>query len=204
MYARADLAPLSRLDVLDVHANRLTSLQPLAHLTSLRIINAASNYLSTLCDLSILARLVELNLRRNSISSLQLHGSGSSTSTAHAQDGMHHGTGTLALPSSLQRLFLDHNNFAATTSLAGLKGVTGLKELGLDGCPLFRGGATQLHPQVHLTQSGMSLSARSLLNTHCMLNTHCTALGICHMLSATPALLWQAVLRDLWIQGLPL
>jgi Leucine-rich repeat (LRR) protein len=66
----AGLEELQCLDVLDVHHNRVTSVEPLVHLTSLRILNLSANALTTLSDLAPLQCLAELNVRRNALSSL--------------------------------------------------------------------------------------------------------------------------------------
>jgi hypothetical protein len=81
-----DLSHLVRLDVLDVHSNAITSLEPISQLSTLRIMNASSNAIQRLPDLLQLTRLLELNLHRNKITTISCcscsNGSQSADSTA--------------------------------------------------------------------------------------------------------------------------
>lgn len=63
------LDALTRLEVLDLHGNQLTSLAGLSPLADLKVLNAAGNQLRMVTENELrgLSALEELNLRRNRI-----------------------------------------------------------------------------------------------------------------------------------------
>ena len=154
-----DMACLHKLEVLDVHSNRVPSLLPLTPLTSLRILNAASNHLSTLPDLSPLSHLVELNVRRNALRRVGDVAAGSANGSPASAPPLP------LLPLALQRLFLEHNCISSAHELSGLAGLAQLDELGVEGNPL----ASRGHPTVCLLWLPKALALwGSLAALYCM------------------------------------
>jgi leucine-rich repeat-containing protein 49 len=93
------LDALTRLEVLDLHGNQLTSLAGLSPLADLKVLNAAGNQLRMVTENELrgLSALEELNLRRNRIRRVE---------------GIGHA-------SKLVKLFLSNNNI--TTYVYNLK-----------------------------------------------------------------------------------
>ena len=102
------LINLERLDVLDMHANLLTSTNGLERQKHLRTLNLAGNQLKDV-DFEHLSTLTELNLRRNQIERI---------------------TGLHSLE-YLSRVYLSFNNIAKWDDIWCLGDVTDLTELTL-------------------------------------------------------------------------
>ena len=105
----------TKLDVLDLHSNRIIKIENLGHLKDLRVLNIANNQISKIENLKGLTSLTELNLRKNLITSI-------SEETRHVKN--------------LIRLFLSNNHIDSFLELANLKHLTNLSELSLEHNPV--------------------------------------------------------------------
>lgn len=113
------LAVLTRLDVVDLHANQLEQV-PLHENAPLRVLNLASNRFESQFTLPhLLPNLLELNLRRNRIEHL-----GRLDQVAPA----------------LQRLYVSHNELKNLKAVACVTKMPKLQDLSLDNNPLYSGG----------------------------------------------------------------
>ena len=106
---------MNKLDVLDLHSNKITKIENINHLSELRVLNLANNLITAVENLNGLISLTELNLRRNLIESV---------------NGLQH------CP-RLQRIFLSNNRIEKFEHIASLKDASQLQELALDGNPIF-------------------------------------------------------------------
>lgn len=102
---------MNKLDVLDLHSNKITKIENINHLSELRVLNLANNLITSVENLNGLGSLTELNLRRNLIETVS---------------GLHN------CP-RLQRIFLSNNRIEKFENIASLKDATHLAELALDG-----------------------------------------------------------------------
>ncbi|KAK3261326.1 hypothetical protein CYMTET_29762, partial [Cymbomonas tetramitiformis] len=154
--AAQGLRGLVKLDVLDLHNNRITSMEGLEHLTSLRILNLAGNQITTVSNVSQMSGLTEVNLRRNSITSLMPN------TDVHGQSPR----GTL-LPARVQRCFLSYNCLAKLEDVLQLQSLTKLSELAMDGNPIcldpaIAGGMDYRYTLVDLLPSLQLLDMKSV------------------------------------------
>lgn len=106
---------LTKLDVLDLHSNKISKIENINHLSELRVLNLANNLIKTVDNLNGLNSLTELNLRRNIIDQV---------------NGLNH------CP-KLQRVFLSNNKVANFESIPCLKDCQQLVDLTLDGNLIF-------------------------------------------------------------------
>jgi Leucine-rich repeat (LRR) protein len=128
------LQGLTKLEELDLHSNRISSLAPISTLPCLHSLNAAANQLIQLPSLAALSCLTELNLRHNLISNLstaQMSGppptagaaagaaGDGAAGAAGAAAGASAGSSSGLLPISLRRLSLACNQLQDAASLAG-------------------------------------------------------------------------------------
>lgn len=109
-----NLQNLTKLDVLDLHSNKLTKIENISHLSELRVLNLANNLITHVEGLNGLVSLTEMNLRRNLIESVQ---------------GLNH------CP-RLQRIFLSNNRIEKFDNIQSIKDAHQLTELALDGNPV--------------------------------------------------------------------
>jgi hypothetical protein len=144
----AALQALGRLQLLDLHANSVSSLQQLAALSSLQELNAAGNRLQQLPCLASLTRLTTLNLRRNQLASLQPAAAAAvapapqqltdptySDSSSSVSDSL--------LPPSLVRLSLAQNRLSQPALLLPLRQLPALAELSVEGNPWQQQGGSR-------------------------------------------------------------
>ena len=110
-----NLQALTKLDVLDLHSNKIGKIENIGHLSDLRVLNLANNLIKTVDNLQGLDALTELNLRRNIIDQV---------------NGLNH------CP-NLQRVFLSNNKIASFENIPCLKDCTQLSDLTLDGNLIF-------------------------------------------------------------------
>jgi leucine-rich repeat-containing protein 49 len=120
----SELETLTKLDVLDLHSNRLTSVMGLSGLPALRILNLSGNRIEDVWQLGALRRLTELNLRRNELERLS-------------------GLDSLK---SLRRLFLSNNRLASFEDCQCVLKMVSLVELAMDGNPLAAQNTTTGSP----------------------------------------------------------
>lgn len=100
------------LDVLDVHANHITSIRNIDRLTNLRVLNLSFNMLTSIEGLGTLQLLAELNLRGNKIAKI---------------------TATLEMLKRLERLNLGDNLIQTNADIEPVNQLTTLQELNLAG-----------------------------------------------------------------------
>jgi leucine-rich repeat-containing protein 49 len=130
------LDALTRLEVLDLHGNQLTSLAGLSPLADLKVLNAAGNQLRMVTENELrgLSALEELNLRRNRIR--RVEGIGHATKLVKLFLSNNNITTYVQFKSLVYFSVLLWQTFSSVEELSGVRKAGQLKELSIDGNPV--------------------------------------------------------------------